>query len=180
MILLPVTAIIPTKDREEVLIRTLRSLFAQSHGPERIIIVDASFSPATSERLNELPFPKGMLLQHIPAETKGAAHQRMQGIRIASSEFIFFMDDDIIFDDHCVGQLFNGFTRSANVGGVNAMITNQRYTSPGFVTRTMYTLLSDKSRSTYAGKVIGPAWNLLPEDNPSLPDYVECEWLNTT
>ena len=44
----------------------------------------------------------------------------------------------------------------------------------------MYRLLSGEKLDTYAGKIIGPAWNLLPEDNDTLPELVPCEWLNTT
>jgi len=186
MIILPVSAIIPTKDREEVLMRTLQSLLAQSHGPEEVIIVDASFSNESAARLNSLPWPAGMQVHYVPAEIKGAALQRMQGIKLSTSEFILFMDDDIALEADCVIKLFEGFTNNQQpptnnkIGGVNAMITNQHYTPPGFVTRSMYIMLSGKKLSTWAGKVIGPAWNLLPEDNANLPEYVVCEWLNTT
>lgn len=180
MIVLPISAIIPTKDREQVLTSTLQSLLSQSHGPSEVIIVDASFSEETKARLSSLGWPSGMQLHYVPAETKGAAHQRMQGIQLAKSDFIFFMDDDIVFETDCVIRLFDGFTKGDRVGGVNAMITNQQYTSPGFITHTMYKMLSSQRLPSYAGKVIGPAWNLLPEDNPALPDYVPCEWLNTT
>jgi glycosyltransferase involved in cell wall biosynthesis len=180
MTILPVSAIIPTKDREPVLLRTLKSLLAQSNLPCEVIIVDASSSLPSSKPIAALPWPQGVQINYIAAETPGAAHQRMQGIRLATSEFIFFMDDDIIFEEECVSRLFNGFTRSGKIGGVNAMITNQHYTPPGLVTRSMYVMLSGKRLPTWAGMVIGPAWNLLPEDNPTLPEYVPVDWLNTT
>lgn len=178
--ILPVSAIIPTKDRETVLNRTLQSLFQQSHLPEKVIIVDASFTEEKSQRLRSFAWPAGVELVYVPAATQGAAHQRMQGIDISSSEFVFFMDDDIVFEAGCIERLYGGFSQSARVGGVNAMITNQLYTKPGFVTRSMYTMLSGRRLKTWAGMIIGPAWNLLPEDDPSLPEYVKCEWLNTT
>lgn len=39
--------------------------------------------------------------------------------------------------------------------------------------------MAGKSHS-YAGRVLGPAINLLPEDCGSLPEIVPVEWLNTT
>jgi hypothetical protein len=37
-----------------------------------------------------------------------------------------------------------------------------------------------RKEKTFAGKVIGPAINLLPEDRDDLPEVVPVEWLNTT
>ena len=34
--------------------------------------------------------------------------------------------------------------------------------------------------NTYAGKCIGPAWNLLPEQPSAQTPYTEVEWINTT
>jgi glycosyltransferase involved in cell wall biosynthesis len=177
---IPVSAVIPTKDRAEVLGRTLRSLSQQNRLPREIIVIDASSSNETELELERIALPSVVTIVYAKAAVMGAAHQRMQGIQMATTDFIFFIDDDIILEEHCVERLFNGFNQQEKVGGVNAMITNQRYTTPGFVTRTMYIMLSEKWLNTWAGKVIGPAWNLLPEDDPRLPDYVECEWLNTT
>ena len=58
------------------------------------------------------------------------------------------------------------------------MITNQQYHTPGKLTKFMYRLMSGVNLKTYAGKCIGPAWNLLPEDKDNLPSCVEVEWLN--
>jgi GT2 family glycosyltransferase len=44
----------------------------------------------------------------------------------------------------------------------------------------MFTLLNGARENSFAGKVIGPAINLLPEDRDDLPDIVPVEWLNTT
>jgi len=119
-----------------------------------------------------------VLYQH--AFQLGAAAQRNQGVAMAAQPFIWFFDDDILFDSDCFKRLWEAIERDEAVGGVNAMITNQRYTTPGRVTRTLYRLLDGQSRESYAGRCIGPALNILPEDNPNLPDVVPVEWLNTT
>ncbi len=60
------------------------------------------------------------------------------------------------------------------------MIVNQRYQPPGFCSRVLFTLLHGRCEDSFAGRVIGPAVNLLPEDRKDLPEVVPVEWLNTT
>lgn len=60
------------------------------------------------------------------------------------------------------------------------MIVNQCYEAPGFVSRIMFSLMHGRHEKSFAGKLIGPAINLLPEDREDLPEVVPVEWLNTT
>src|SRR5207237_796369 len=105
----------------------------------------------------------------------GAAVQRNQGVDIATQDFICFFDDDVLFEPCCVQRLWNALQSDITLGGVNAMIVNQRYQRPGIVSRTMFRLISGRREHSYAGLVIGPAVNLLPEDSADLPDVVPVE-----
>jgi hypothetical protein len=60
------------------------------------------------------------------------------------------------------------------------MITNQRYQSPGRISQFVFRLMAGHTERSYAGRVLGPAVNLLPEDRDDLPAVVPVEWLNTT
>lgn len=61
------------------------------------------------------------------------------------------------------------------------MIVNQRYQRPAVISRLLYRLLDDRHlHKSYAGRVLGPGMNLLPEDRADLPEVVPVEWLNTT
>jgi len=60
------------------------------------------------------------------------------------------------------------------------MITNQQYRAPGRVSGYLFRLMAGRTESTYAGRLLGPAVNLLPEDNETLAEVVPVEWLNTT
>jgi GT2 family glycosyltransferase len=177
--LIDVSAVIATKDRTQSLRRTLEGLTTQEFRPRELIIVDASMTELTHEMIDILSPKVDFNVIYQKATKVGAAAQRMQGIAISCLPFIWFLDDDIILEKDCTQKIWEGFASHHNVGAVNALITNQLYTTPGHVTRTMYRIMHGKTLSTYAGKVIGPAWNLLPEDDPTLPEYVECEWLNT-
>lgn len=178
--LVPVSGIIPTNSRSEILKRTLLSVGLQSCLPTELIIVDASTNNHTKDLCEEIGNRFPFKIVYIKAKTSGAAPQRMEGIDLASQPIVWFLDDDIVLESDCTQRLWNGFLVMPNVGAVNAMITNQRYTTPGLVTRFMYLLMHGEKLPSYAGKVIGPAWNLLPEDEAGMEEYVECEWLNTT
>jgi hypothetical protein len=58
------------------------------------------------------------------------------------------------------------------------MIVNQRYQPPGLVSRILFTLMHGRREKSFAGRVIGPAINLLPEDREDLPEIVPVQWLN--
>ena len=175
-----ITSIIPTANRAVVLQKTLKSLALQEIQPAEIIIIDASDDGETEKMCSESIPGLGSSIIYKRARQKGAATQRNQGLEKITNQVIFFLDDDIILEAGCVEKLWNVLQSDNNIGAVNAMITNQQYHKPGKLTKFMYRLMSGKDMLTYAGKCIGPAWNLLPEDNSQLPEYNEVEWLNTT
>jgi GT2 family glycosyltransferase len=116
----------------------------------------------------------------VRAGRRGSAAQRNQGVRDATQSTIWFFDDDILFESECVARLWRALETEPSLGGVSAMISNQRYAPPGVVSKTFFTILEGRRRSTFAGRVIGPAVHLLPEDRDDLPVVVPVEWLNTT
>ena len=116
----------------------------------------------------------------VSLKPAGAAVQRNQAVRLATQPVIAFFDDDIVFEEECLARLWAALQSDPRIGGVNAMITNQRYSPPGAVSRTIFAIMAGAPRASYAGALLGPAINLLPEDNDALPDIVPVEWLNTT
>ena len=116
--------------------------------------------------------------QAVLAEELGAAAQRKQGIALAVQSIVGFCDDDILFEASCLERLWCALDDNSQLGGANAMIINQHYHPPGTASRMMFRLMAGSSQVSYAGRVLGPAVNLLPEDRDSLPDSVPVEWLN--
>jgi len=178
----PISAAIATRNRAVSLSRTLDSLFEQELLPAELIIVDASDDDVTKAIVEKFSTRTGpsATVRWIPADVAGAAPQRNQGVCAATQDAIWFLDDDIVFEPHCVERLWRTLQSDPKIGGVNAMITNQNYGTPGAVSRFMFRLMNGKSEVTYAGRVIGPAINLLPEDRDGLPEVVPVGWLNTT
>ncbi|MBC6419323.1 MAG: glycosyltransferase family 2 protein [Prochloron sp. SP5CPC1] len=178
--LLPISAIIPTRDRPLPLKRMLSSLGKQSVQPVEAIIIDGSSNEETTKLCQtSIPNLDTKLIYHKATEI-GAAIQRNQAMAYANEEAILFLDDDIIFEPDCLKRLWTALQNNPHLGGVNAMITNQKYSPPGPISRFLFPFLHGKLETSYAGKCIGPAFNLLPEDRPDLPAVVEVEWLNTT
>jgi glycosyltransferase involved in cell wall biosynthesis len=179
-ILTEVSAVIATKSRPTALQRTFQSLALQSVQPMAIIVVDASVDSDTRDICERGTEELGSEVQWIKAQEKGAAAQRNQGVTLAKQQMILFFDDDIIFEPNCIALLWQALHAETRLGGASATILNQRYQTPGVPSRLMFTLLNGARENSFAGKVIGPAINLLPEDRDDLPDIVPVEWLNTT
>jgi glycosyltransferase involved in cell wall biosynthesis len=179
--LLPVAVVIPTRDRPTVLRRTLESLAQQSAQPVELVIVDASENSSTRAVCVQQTVP-GLrsLVSWCQADVPGAATQRNQGVRASSQLVTGFMDDDILFEPLCFARLWSALESDPRLGGVNAMITNQRYQTPGRISRFVFRLMAGRGERSYAGRVLGPAVNLLPEDREDLPDVVPVDWLNST
>ncbi|TAE60378.1 MAG: glycosyltransferase [Nostocales cyanobacterium] len=177
---LPISAIVPTRNRSIPLTKTLQSLAQQSVQPVEMIVVDGSTDDQT-KNVCDLQIP-GLLttIKYYRATEIGAASQRNQAILFASQNVIWLMDDDILLEPDCLLRLWSALQSDPRIGGVNAMITNQRYLPPGFISRNLFYFLHGSYEKSYAGKCIGPGLNLLPEDDPTLPEIVPVEWLNTT
>ena len=175
-----ISAIVPTGNRSRRLQKMLESLAAQSVQPFEIIVIDSSKSNRTKEVCAKGIPGLQARIGWIEAKIWGAAAQRNQGVACATQPFIWFIDDDIVFKPDCVGRLWQAMQSDPQLGGANAMIVNQNYGRPGLLSRIVFTLLNGGREKTFAGKVIGPAVNLLPENREDLPEIVPVEWLNTT
>jgi glycosyltransferase involved in cell wall biosynthesis len=178
---IPASVVIPTRNRANVLRRTLESLALQSSQPAQIILVDASDDSATRSLCLEEPV-SGLTTEVVwlPASSVGAASQRNQGLLACRHAIVGFFDDDILFRSDCIARLWGALKSGPPLGGVSAMIENQRYQPPGTISRFMFRLMAGRFETSYAGRVLGPAVNLLPEDREDLPEVVQVEWLNTT
>ena len=153
----------------------------QSVVPAELIIIDASPDDAT--RRVVLTFAGqmqafGCRVLWQPAKQAGAAAQRNQGIGLATQSVLCFFDDDVLFESDCFARLWRALQADPGLGGINAMIVNQRYLPPRPVSRWMFRMMAGHRHASYAGRVLGPAINILPEDRDELPEVVSVEWLN--
>ena len=178
--LLPISAIVATRDRPVCLKTMLDSLANQSVQPQELIAIDASDNELSKQVCqSQIDRLETKIIYHRTTEV-GAATQRDLGLQYATQDTILLLDDDIIFEPNCLEKMWQALYSDRHLGGVNAMITNQKYLTPGKISRTLFILLHGRIESSYAGKCIGPGLNLLPEDREDLPEIVPVEWLNST
>ena len=177
---LPISALVATRDRSVVFTRMLKSLAQQSAQPAEMIVVDGSENDKTEQLCQSNIAQLNTKIIYQRAIELGAAIQRNQAIQSATHSTVLFLDDDIILKSNCIGLLWEALKSNPSLGGVNSMIINQQYLPPGRIGRIVFSILNGRREDSYAGKCIGPACNLLPEDGSNLPEVVSVEWLNTT
>jgi glycosyltransferase involved in cell wall biosynthesis len=89
---IPISAVIATHDRRELVARAIASALAQTAPAAEVIVVDDGSSDGTSVAL-ELEF--GARIRIVGRETAGgAAAARNAGVRAATSPWVAFLDDD--------------------------------------------------------------------------------------
>lgn len=121
-----ISVIIPTKNREDDLRRTLEGLITQTRRPDEIVIVDQSSVPSFEPA--SVPIPVNYIYApHI----SGAAVARNVAMDQATGDIWLFLDDDVILEPEYVEEIMLAY--SAEVAGVSGIITN--YTVPSLSRR---------------------------------------------
>lgn len=92
--LLSVSALIPTYNRREQVLRAIDSVFAQTQPVDEVIVVDDGSSDGTVETIRAR---YGPLVRLFVQENAGAAAARNRGIREARSRWVAFLDSDDVW-----------------------------------------------------------------------------------
>ncbi|MEL7075841.1 MAG: glycosyltransferase [Cyanobacteria bacterium J06582_2] len=178
--LLPISAVVATRDRPIPLKTMLESLAKQSVQPQEMIVIDGSDDEQTQQLCAGKITGLATEIHYYRATEVGAATQRCQAIKYITQNTVWLLDDDIIFEPNCLERMWQALNSDRQLGGVNAMITNQQYLPPGKISHALFRYLHGRPEASYAGKCITPGLNLLPEDRSDLPEVVTVDWLNTT
>jgi GT2 family glycosyltransferase len=104
----PISVIIPTVDREEIALATLKSFESQTFREFELIVLDQA-SPA-SVRLAAFKSEAYHYRYHHHHE-KSLPNARNVAARIAEGALLLFVDDDVIARDDLVWQYFHEFNR---------------------------------------------------------------------
>jgi glycosyltransferase involved in cell wall biosynthesis len=90
-----ISVVVPTYNRYEVLKRALESVYAQTHKPKEVIIIDDGSTDETSQILKLFPDAK-----YYYQENSGVSSARNLGIKKANHEWIAFLDSDDEWHPH--------------------------------------------------------------------------------
>ncbi len=99
---------IPTYKRRDVLARCLRLALAQSRRPAEIIVVDASHDWRESQEVLTREIASAapdIRWEYVQAERRSSAAQRNQAIDLATSDILFFFDDDSLMHPRCAEEI---------------------------------------------------------------------------
>jgi glycosyltransferase involved in cell wall biosynthesis len=86
-----VTVVIPTKDRFEILLRTVACVLRQSHNDVRLVVVDDGSRDETSRRLSGLDDRIAIVRQET---SQGVSQARNRGLEAVVTPWVAFLDDD--------------------------------------------------------------------------------------
>ncbi|MBU0633181.1 glycosyltransferase family 2 protein [bacterium] len=84
-----ISVVIPTYNRYEVLKRALNSVYAQTHQPTEVIVIDDGSTDTTSQIQKDFP---SIIYRY--QENAGVSSARNLGIALCSNEWIAFLDSD--------------------------------------------------------------------------------------
>src|SRR5262249_35742044 len=143
MATIPVSVIIPSKNRPAALTRAIKSILSSTHVPEEFVIVDASDTDEAVKAVTDL-FENASSSARATvrrASRAGAAAQRNEAAALATKPYILFCDDDIICEPDCVARLWTVLQSDSSVGGANAVIRNQAYAPPSMLLRIVFAVI---------------------------------------
>lgn len=110
----PMSVIIPAHDEEDHIERTVRQIMDSDYPREKlqVIAVDDGSTDSTLERLRAVQetYPE-LVVIHLP-EAQGKREALATGVRLATGEYLVFVDSDSFLEPDALGQLLNRFKRS--------------------------------------------------------------------
>jgi GT2 family glycosyltransferase len=112
--------IVPTRDRQDLLLDMVRSLAACAPAPDELVVVDdGSASPVEQAiRAVAVPFPVRVLRNEL---SLGPGAARNRGVHLSRGDVLLFTDDDCVVDPGWVGALarplIGGAPKLGGVGG---------------------------------------------------------------
>src|SRR5262249_48237002 len=89
----PVSVVIPTFNRREIVLDAIDSVLAQSLPPAQIIVIDDGSKDDTAAALSAY---SGRIEYHYQPNA-GLSAARNHGIRLAREQFVAFLDDDDVW-----------------------------------------------------------------------------------
>lgn len=148
-----VSVIIPTFNRAEMVCRCLQSIFDTCWPDIEVIVVDDCSPDDTAMRVKETFAQKVIYVRN--GKNSFQAVSRNNGARIATGDYLFFLDDDNIVDKDIFRELEKAFEENPRLGLAAPMAVHRREGKNNVI----WSLGSDFNR-----------WTSQPKDNkPNLP-----------
>ncbi|MDE6335749.1 MAG: glycosyltransferase [Muribaculaceae bacterium] len=169
----PISVIIPVYNREDLVVRTLDSVYAQTYRPIELIVVDnnsTDSSVKTVERWKDTHQHSDFDIILTHENKRGAANARQAGFNKATSDVVMFFDSDDAMRPELISKVMERFRTHPNVDMVywqtailtpDGRTTTKRFSSCNLLRRHifngMFCTISYAVKADYFKKCGG--WN---------------------
>ncbi|MFV4844884.1 glycosyltransferase family 2 protein [Edwardsiella tarda] len=128
-----VSVVIPTHSRPDLLNKAINSVLSQTYKPYEIIVVDDTKSDSTPQFLSMLE--SDITIKFERNTSSGACSSRNLGARIASGDFIAFLDDDDLWLPSKLEMQMNSLMENSYDAIFCQLIINYEGTNIQYATR---------------------------------------------
>ncbi len=116
----PMTVVIATRDRPELLARSLDSVLAASPPPAEVIVVDSA--PADDRSRDLVAERYADRVTYVREALPGLGRAHNAALPLVTTPLVAFTDDDVVVDARWVGALGEAFGASTDVACVTGLI----------------------------------------------------------
>jgi glycosyltransferase involved in cell wall biosynthesis len=110
-----IDVLIPTIGRKNYLLDVLNNLAAQSYLPTNVVIIEQNPDENSYSELDFIENQKWpFVIKHYFTHQTGACNARNIGLSMIESEFTFFADDDIVFENDLLRNAMQTFQATGN------------------------------------------------------------------
>ncbi|MFD8320000.1 glycosyltransferase family 2 protein [Kitasatospora purpeofusca] len=156
----PLTVVVCTHDRTDLLPRSLDALLAGTYRPTEVVVVDNAPSDRATETLCRERYPDRVRYLHEPVP--GLARARNRGLAVARGEICAFADDDLLIDPDWAAALVDGFRTDPRAGCVTGLVLPAELDTRAQLALEHY--------CGYAKGFAARSWSLLdPSEDPLFP-----------
>lgn len=176
MISKPISAILPTIGRPELLELCLESLAKQTVPVAEVVVVHCGDDAETKVMTDDPRWSKARMdVRYFHYPERNCAQQRNFAIQQAKHENLLLIDDDVEVDSHWAEELFKPIWTDSQVGATMGRIVNQSIATPTFFWRIYRTAMHGRVNGFEPGRLVGAA---LPNGFPtSAEEPIRCEWI---
>ena len=120
------TAIIPTRNNPDDLVKAVHSLVIQERLPDELIIVDQSNDDISKLLVTKImnDYPRISLIYIHDRNINGLIEAKEVGVKHATGDIVCFLDNDIILEPVYFAEILKGFFWNRKMIGCCGIITN--------------------------------------------------------
>ena len=172
----PISAIIATVGRPELLRLCLDSLARQTAPVTEVVIVHCGEDQETWALTSDPCWSAaGLNVRYFHYPERNCAQQRNFAIQQARYDNLLLVDDDIEVEPHWTEELFKPIWADPGVGATMGRLVNQPMARPTLCWRIYRTVLHGRVKGFEPGRLIGAA---LPNGFPTTAvEPFGCEWI---